>query len=322
MKLARTLRSGTAAGAAVLLLAACGSASGSDDAADAAGEEVTVTTTHGGETTVPLDPEKVVVFDYAALDTIDALGFGDRVVGIPSATPAPDYLAGYEESAENVGNLFEPDFEAINALEPDLIVAGGRSQAVVADLADIAPTIDVTMDWGSQPFLDSLQTNTVALGQVFGVEDEATAALDQLNQRAGEVSAAAQDDGTGLVVMTSGGELSAYGPSEEGRYDFVYNVLGVQPAADQVAIDTHGDAISFEFLAETDPEMMIVLDRDAAIGAEGESAAAILDNDLVNSTTAATDDQVVYADTAKWYLSFGGLSAMETIVDEVGSLVE
>src|SRR5690606_25154325 len=125
----------------------------------AAPAEITVATYHGGEVAVPFDPESVVVLDFAALDTIDHLGLGDRVVGIPSGTAVPPYLASYADRAANVGTLFEPDFEAINALEPDLIVAGGRSQPVVGELAEIAPTIDVTFEWGSEPFLESLTVN-------------------------------------------------------------------------------------------------------------------------------------------------------------------
>lgn len=70
-----------------------------------------------------------------------------------------------------------------------------------------------------------------------------------------------------------------------------------------------------------DPSLLIVLDRDAAIGEEGEAAQAVLDNELVNGTTAVTNDDVLYVDTEKWYLSFGGLTSVTTILDEVGSLV-
>ncbi|WP_084038799.1 siderophore ABC transporter substrate-binding protein [Demequina sp. NBRC 110053] len=303
---------------------------GSDDLAQVVDEspsaeaptEVTVTTTYGGEDTVPYDPQSIVVLDYAALDTLDALGLGDRVVGIPAGTPAPTHLAQYADSAESVGNLFEFDTEAINALEPELIIVGGRSYDQEESMEEIAPTLNITYDWGSQAFLDSMSANTLALGQVFGLEDQAGAALQDLQAKADAVAAQAADDGTGLVVLTSGGEVSAYGPSEEGRFDFVYNILGVTPAAEQVAIDTHGDAVSFEFLAETDPELLIVLDRDAAIGEEGESAQAILDNDLVNGTSAVQNDKVVYVDTSKWYLAFGGLTAVNDMIDEVDSIVE
>lgn len=284
--------------------------------------EIAVSTYYGDETVVPYDPQVIVVLDYAALDTLDALGLGDRVVAIPSGTTVPPYLSSYESSAANVGNLFEADFEAINALEPDLIVAGGRSQGIVAELAEIAPTIDLTFNWGSEPFLESVEMNTAVIGEIFGIQDEVAAVLAGLHASIEDVHAQAADDGLGLVIMTSGGEVSAYGPDPEGRFDLVYNVLGITPAAEQVAIDTHGDAISFEFLADTNPDLLVVLDRDSAIGAEGESAQAILDNELVNGTNAVTNGKVVYVDTAKWYLAFGGLTSLQSMIDSIDSIVD
>lgn len=283
--------------------------------------QVEVTTYYGGVDTVPFDPERVVVLDYAILDTLDALGLGDRVVGIPAGTPVPPHLSAYAD-LENVGNLFEFDAETINALEPDLIMLGGRSNGMEPDMEEIAPAVDITFEWGSDPFIESLEMNTMAIGRIFGVEAEAQTALETLNAAAADVAAQAEDGGTGLVIMTSGGAVSAYGPDPEGRFDFVYNILGISPAAEQVAIDTHGDAISFEFLADTNPDMLIVLDRDAAIGEDGASASEILDNDLVNATSAVQNDRVVYVDTSKWYLAFGGLNAVETMISEVDSLVD
>ena len=198
---------------------------------------------------------------------------------------------------------------------------GGRSAATLPELEKIAPTIDLSFGWGSEGFMSSFEANTLAVGQIFGVEDEAATAVSDVKAAAEQVAANAADDGEALVIMTAAGEVSAYGPSPEGRFDFVYGLLGLTPAIDQVGIDTHGDAISFEFISELDPDMLVVLDRDAAIGEPGDAASAVLDNDLVNGTTAVQNDKVVYVDTEKWYMSFGGLTSVNTIIAEVGLLV-
>lgn len=281
--------------------------------------EVTVATAQG-EATVPFQPERVVVVEHGVLDTIDTLGAGDAVVGIPHHA-IPSYLSAYETSTENTGTLFEPDYEAINAADPDLIIVGGRSAATIAEMEEIAPTIDLSYGWGAEAFMSSFESNTLALGQIFGAEDEAESALADVTASAEAIAADAADAGKGLVLMTSAGEVSAYGPAAEGRFDFVYNLLGITPAVDQVAIDDHGDAISFEFIAELNPDLLIVLDRDAAIGEPGDAAQTVLDNDLVNGTAAVTNDKVAYVDTEKWYLAFGGLTSVTSIFDEVATLV-
>ena len=67
-----------------------------------------------GESNIPKNPEKVVMFDFGILDTLDELGI--EVAGLPQ-TNVPSYLSKYEDSKyANLGSLKEPDFEAIHAL--------------------------------------------------------------------------------------------------------------------------------------------------------------------------------------------------------------
>ena len=295
-------------------------ASSTSETAAATPTDVTIDTARG-EVTVATNPTKVVVYEHGILDTIDTLGFGDSVVVIPHHV-VPSYLSDYTTTTANGGTLFEPDFEAVNAADPDLIIVGGRSAATYDQMAEIAPTIDLSFDWGSDAFVESFERNTRAIGAIFGAPDEAEAAIDAVTAHAAEVAANAADAGDGLIVLTSGGQLSAYGPAAEGRYDFVYNTLGLGAATDQGTIDSHGDSISYEFLAQTDPDWLIVIDRDAAIGAEGESAQQLLANELVNGTMAATTGRIAYVVPEYWYLAFGGLTATSAVYDEVAALVE
>src|SRR5918998_1250645 len=116
-----------------------------------------------GEAELPAIPKKVLVFDLAALDTLDALGV--EVAGVPTAR-LPDYLSKFNaDRYEKVGTLFEPNYEAVNAAEPDLIIVGGRSSAKYAELSKIAPTVDLSTD--SKNYLESVMRNARLLGRVF-----------------------------------------------------------------------------------------------------------------------------------------------------------
>jgi len=303
---------------AALALAACGGgeeeAAASGSSADAPTE---VTVTHAqGEATVPFDPQTVVVFDVGVLSTLDSLGV--EVAGVPDAN-FPESLAQYgEDDVTKVGSLFEPDYEAVNALEPDLIIVGGRSAAVYPQLAEIAPTLDLTVD--NTDFLASFEERTTALAEVFGAEDEVAERLDALDARIAEVQEAAPNAGDALFVMTNAAEVSAYGPNT--RFGLVYNELGFTPADTGLTAADHGDAISFEYLAETDPDVLFVLDRDAAIGESGAAAQQVLDNELVRGTTAWENDDVHYVDSAVWYIAPNGLPSVEQMVEEVAAAVE
>ncbi|PDP85895.1 hypothetical protein CQJ94_19285 [Glycomyces fuscus] len=297
--------------ASALVLAGC-SAESEADTTEAA--ETIVVEAENGEVEIPRDPETVVVFDNAQLDILDALGVD--VAGIPSSDAVPELFADYAESDDvaDVGSLFEPDFEAVAALDPDVIISGGRSSAVTGELAEIAPTIDMSLD--SADIIGSISERTTAYGEVFDRTEEAGALVTELESRVEEVGAKVAEAGDGLVLMANAGEISAYGPGS--RFGFFYDSLGLEPS---IEIDNeesrHGEVLSFEALAEADPDWLYVIDRDNAIGEEGASPAEqVLDNDLVDRTTAAREDQVLYLDSAEMYL-VGGVQAHLNAIDDI-----
>lgn len=271
-------------------------------------QEITVTHAQG-ETTLPGVPAKVVSFDFAAIETLEALGID--IAGLPGSN-LPAHLEKYAgEDYAKVGSLFEPDYEALAALEPDLIIVAGRSSTAYPELAKIAPTVDLSNDWVN--FYDSIKANAEIVGQIFDKGAEIDALIAETDAKVEATRAAAADAGTGLIVLTSGAEVSAYGPGS--RFGFIHHTLGVTPVIEDVEAATHGDAISFEFILETNPDLLFVIDRDAATG-QG-AAAAILDNELVAETTAWKNGAVVYIDPVRAYIVNGGLVSFGMMADQV-----
>lgn len=266
-----------------------------------------------GTTEVPVAPHKVVVFDTAALDTMDALDI--PVAGVPQRPVAlPPFLAKYQGKAYlDAGTLFEPAFEALSAAEPDLIIGGGRATKAYAELSRIAPTIDLRVD--DARFLPSFHERTLQLGEIFGKAAEARAALDDLDRRTAAVRGKAP--GTALLVLVTGGRISAYGPGS--RFGFIYDALGFKPAVPLSDTGPHGNAMSFELLLQADPDWLFVVDRDAAIGAKGAaSARQVLDNDLIRGTKAMRAGRVVYLDAGEMYLA-GGLQTLRHLTETVNA---
>ncbi len=302
------------AAASALLLAGCAptSAEAEPAAGDVTSAEVTVTHAQG-ETTVPADPRTVVTFDVAALDTLDALGVD--VAGLPKDNLPGDLARFATDDVLDVGTLFEPDYEAVNAAQPDLIIVGGRSAAVLPELAKIAPTIDLSTS--SDDYLGSIRTNARTLGEVFGEQEQVEGLLADLDASVADLADQAADAGTGLILLTSGGEVTAYGPGS--RFGWLHDALGVVPARDDIAVSSHGEAVSFEYVRDANPDWLFVVDRDAAVGEGGAAAEQVLDNELVAQTTAWATGQVVYVDPVDWYLAGGGLSSTQRIVDEVAA---
>lgn len=275
----------------------------------------TISITHvKGVTEVPLNPAKIITFDLATLDTLDALGV--EVYGVP-AFVMPTNLKKYEsDDYAKMGSLFEPDYEAVNAAQPDLIIVASRSSGAYDELSKIAPTIDLTNDW--ENFVPSIKANSEILGKIFGKSEEITKMSAELDASIAAIKSHVDDLGKVFMMMTNGGKVTAFGPGS--RLGFPHDTLGMEPAIQDVKAATHGEPISYEFILETNPAWMLVLDRDAAIGSKsGDSAKQTLDNELVGQTEAAKNDHIVYVDTARWYITNGGIANMKAIVDELSS---
>lgn len=262
--------------------------------------------TFAGPQVVPQAPERVVVLDLAAVDSLSALGV--PIAGVPEIRPPP-YLADVMAGAEKVGSVFEPDPEAIAAMAPGLIVAGGRSQPKVALLAQIAPTIDMTI-W--EDVVGQGKARLAAYGAIFGQEAKAAALTAELDAVIAEVQALAPDAGRALILMANGGKLTMYGAGS--RFGWLHSDLGLAEAFPHPAGGVHGEVVSFEFIAQTDPDWILVIDRGAAIGQEGTSAEAVLDTPMVMGTKAGQGGRILYLDSAAIYLAGGGIRAMTATV--------
>jgi iron complex transport system substrate-binding protein len=267
-----------------------------------------------GVATFEATPQTVVVFDLASLDILDALGV--RVAAAPGGL-RPAYLDDAAGDAP-IGTLFEPDMEAVAALAPDLIIVGGRSAPQYDALSALGPTIDLTVEPTNQ--MQAVRDNTLSLGRLFGREAEAEALIAELDAEIAATREAAADSGPALIVLTTGGRMSAHGP--QGRFAALFNDFGVQSAVAQLDPGTHGQSISYEFILQTNPDWLFVLDRDAAIGRDGTPARALLDNPLVAQTTAWREGNVAYVAGERWYLVGAGVQAMRMNAIEVREALE
>jgi iron complex transport system substrate-binding protein len=259
-----------------------------------------------GSVPIKANPAKIAVFDIAAIDTLDSLGI--KIAGLPSNLYLPE-LAHLKDSSAVVGDIFEPNLEALSELAPDLIIVGGRSSTQIEAAAQVAPTIDMTMD--GDDLLQQAKTRLTAYGALFGKQTEAeteTKALDAVVEKA---KAAVVGKGKALIVMTNGPKVTAYGPGS--RFGWVHSALDLPAAVPDVEAATHGEAVSFEFIRNANPDWLLVLDRAAAIGSEDQNAKATLDNELVAETAAWKKGQVIYLPAGDFYIAAGGVKAMSRV---------
>lgn len=239
-----------------LVAAAFGIALGT--AAQAA--DITVETARGPVELASV-PATTAVYDIGALDTLDALG----VTGLHGPnTIQIDALKDYES---DIGTLFEPDFEALNARAPDLAVTGGRTAKAFDALQKMVPAIDMSI--ANDTDLEQARARVTAYGALYGKEDAAAALLATLDEELEQTRAAVAGKGRALVLMTNGTKISAYGAN--GRFAWLYGALGLTEAVEDMKDSNHGEAVSFEFIRDVNPDWILVLDRVAAIGRTGRA---------------------------------------------------
>lgn len=271
-----------------------------------------------GKQSVPQNPQKVVVLDFGAADTIRALGATDKIVGFPQSGKIPSYLSEFaDKKFQNVGDLKEQSLEQINEIAPDLIIASKRQEKMLDKFKEIAPVFFIDHDYKN--YYDSFQQNVTALGQIFEKEKIAKEKLSALDKVVNQVAKDAQHK-TALLVLVNESKMSAFGDGS--RYGMVYQKYGFQPIDPNIKSSTHGQSVGFEYVLEKNPDFLLVIDRTAAITEKANNAQKVLDNEIIKQTKAYKEGNIVYLDAANWYLAFGGLESMEIISKELSNAVQ
>lgn len=298
-----------------VVIAGCGNTNENNNETSASKETIVVN--HElGETKVPKNPEKVIVFDFGMLDTLDYLGID--VIGVPQMN-IPDYLEKYRSNDyENIGSLKEPDFEKIANIDPDLIIISTRQADQYDELSKLGAVIHLGVDY--ENYYDSFKENVTIIGEIFSKEKDVEEALTDIEERINALTDKAKEiDQKALIILANEDKISAYGPNS--RFGVIHDLFGI-PAADQkIEASTHGMNVSFEYVLEMDPDLLYVIDRSAAIGDE-PAAKNIVENRLMKSTKVLQNDNIYYLSPDVWYLSGGGIISVQKMVEEIENSIE
>lgn len=264
---------------------------------------------------VPYDPQRIAILDMAALDIIDSIGVGDRVVG--TAGTSIEYLQQYiTDDITNLGTIKEADLEATMAAEPDIIFIGGRLSASYDALSEIAPVVFLGTDV-EKGVVASTEENATIIASIFGLEDKIASKMDEYDSRITALQEVATEK-TALVGMTTSGSFNLLG--NDGRCSIISVEIGFDNLAAADTEDTaHGEESSFEVIVDKNPDYIFVMDRDSAINTEGaQTAQEIMENELVMQSSAYQNNQIIYlAHPNVWYTGEGGINALDIMLQDL-----
>ena len=279
---------------------------------------VQITDANGEKSELKKNPKRVVVFDYGVADILKNLGV-DAVVGLPKNGKMPEILSNYsDDKYTNVGSLKETDFEAVESLNPDLIIIGGRQAEDIDSFKEIAPTVNLAVD--GQDYMNSFKTVVTDLGNLFDKQNEAKKAIDEIEAKIAKVNKTVTEKGlTASVVMANEGSISTF--SAKSRYGLIYNGLGFAEVDKNIDDSTHGQQVSFEYFLENKSDYVFVVDRGAVTG-KGEAASKLFDNEVMNKTEVAKNGNIVYLNSVIWYTMTGGIESTNQMIDEIADAVK
>ncbi|MGM7669060.1 siderophore ABC transporter substrate-binding protein [Microbacterium sp. A93] len=290
-----------------LALAGCASTPAAEPEKPTSSDEpVSVTVEdNNGTHTLDLPLTSVVATDNRTFETLESWGVELTAAAVSLMPNTISYTE--DASIIDLGSHREPNLEAVVAVEPDLIINGQRFAEFHEDFVSLAPDAAVLeLDpREGEPFDEELKRQTTVLGEVFGKQTEATELNDALDAAIDRVKAAYDDSETVMAVTTSGGAIGYIAPTVGRTLGPVFDFAALTPALEVTdATDDHqGDDIAVEAIADSNPDWILVMDRDAAVGADDPNyapAADILENsEALAKVTAVSEGNIVYmpADT-------------------------
>ena len=276
---------------------------------------ITVNPDNKQSVVVPKSPNKVVVMNYGALDTLDALGKGSIVTATPLSV-LPAYLQQYKNAnITDTGNMKEPNINAIKQAKPQLIIIDGRQARHTEEFTKIAPVINLSVD--AKNYLESTKNHINVLASITGTEKTANNLIQSLDAKVSNAQLVAQaSNKKAIVAIHNDGKMILINASSSAA--LIHDVLKVKRAVPLAPQPTNGIGkpkptfIDNNYISKVKPDIIYVVDRSKAIG---QSA---IKNDFFNTKVLAKNQtKVVYLTPDLWYLSGGGAESLDLQIDEV-----
>lgn len=261
---------------------------------------------------VPVAPQRVLVLSERDLDIVLALGV--KPVGSTlgrGQQSLPAYLLERAAGVPGVGAFAQPSLDRVLALQPDLILAGGLSDAqLLAQLGKIAPTLVTSTN------TDSWQQTLARVAAMLGREAQAKAVVESYQAKAAALRkqlAGEAGKSASIVRWTPSGPVYMKGDAFAGQ---VLADLGLgRPATQREPGAGHSGPLSREALSKIDGDWLFMGMFKSGRAHDPEALAALLRQPEFKELGATKAGQVREVDASLWTVTGGPLAAL-AVLDE------
>lgn len=304
--------------ALALMLVACKSPAGESgdlsqvNPSDKLEESITEPTTveikdlHG-VVAVPVNPKNVVSLDSRTFETL--ADWDIKLVAVPKSVMPADSPYVADSLVQDIGNHREPNLEIIAAVEPELVIIGQRFANYYDEIKKLVPNaavIDLNFDVSEEAdtpganLVNGFKDSTLTLGKIFDKNDEAKKLVTSFEEAINKAKTAYNKEDTIMSVIVSGGDIGFSAPGSGRVWGPMYEIFEWVSAldVDGSTSDHQGDDISVEAIAQSNPDWIFVLDRDAAVSSttDAKPAQDVIDNSpALQNTVAVKENRIVYA---------------------------
>ncbi|AIG63828.1 iron ABC transporter substrate-binding protein [Corynebacterium atypicum] len=274
------------------------------------------------EKTIELPIERVVSLDNRTFEVLDE--WGVKLEAAPRKL-VPHSIPGIkdDDSIVDIGNHREPNLEAIVAADPQVIVSGQCFTKYDDQIEEMNPqaTLVEFEPRDGEPLDQELKRQVTALGKIFDKEDEAKKIVEDFDAALKRAKEAYDGQSTVMAVNVSGGEIGYIAPSIGRTYGPLFDLLNLKPAleVEGASSDHKGDDISVEAIADSNPDFLMVLDRDAGTSAgdapDFKPAESVIKESALLQNVKAVKDGKVYIAPADTYTNESILTYTEILND-------
>jgi len=283
------------------------------------------------------NPRRIAVFDDGFLDLLMSVGFGNlglEKVGVTFDPANPPAWFTYEGDVEFVraGTLFQIHFEAMDYLQPQLVITQARTFGQVPHVPDNRPGYPITglyrqasqlrypvafarLAWSTPSRLVENLNNWVdSLSVIF----PAAQLQAEKNGVLAEIAGIAAQTGSYTALFIQMTTATGLGIQlENSRFDQIYDAFGFRAAAPMnslAGVPNQWDART-QWILDHNPDVIFLLNRGAAMNTAREN---LLGDPRIQQTTAFINGHIIYnLPMTEWYTTVNGLSSIRRMMYDV-----
>jgi len=213
---------------------------------------------------------RVVSMSPGITETVFALGLGSRVVGVTRYCAYPPEAA----SRFQVGGFLDPNYEALLALRPDLILLTPFHRELWPELDQLGLHYEVI----AQDTVADIRGSFIRLGALCGCETQAQTMAADLDRHLADIARHTEGRPRQRVLMTTGRDVHSgtlndvYAVSSGSFLSELLTLAGGENCVPGGAAEY--PALSAEGILRLDPEVIIEFGPDTGAGAASEAVSA------------------------------------------------